>query len=542
MTFRPSRTWIVMPLVAPLLFGGCRPSASPQTPSTPAVAQQDPGPLLAQFNRGAALMEQYEYTDAARAFEKVVQEAPEWTAAKFNLGLAYLNRHEEKGAADWLDRARQIFQSILAEDPNHRHARFCLGMYHQHRGQMEEALKCFQAVRRADPDDLYVAYKCAEVLISLGRHDEATPLLEEIATRDPGFTSGIYRLAMQYRRTGENEKAMAQLKRFQELTRVKLDKGFFQVDKAYGAAGKYYTILDASALPVSGRPATPSPRILLAPDPRTLEVELRPWQLEQAAVQLPGIAVGDIDGDGDLDVCLTCAGDRGQAMLWINDGQGNFSPGQTLADYATAPCFGDVDNDGDLDLWLGRAGADQLWENDGKGKFSAVELTGVDQPAALTTCARLADVDSDGDLDLLAAQAAAGTIPVGPDTKLEAASVYNNNRDGSFEDITEKLGLALDQTPLAVMVYDDFDGDRDLDLLLLAAGEADSAAWVNFRAWRSEVRSGKDLGLAVRNVVGATTADPDKDGDRDLLVFSRDGLALLVNQGDFTFQVDEVFG
>ncbi|MHB8970578.1 MAG: hypothetical protein ACYC4N_09010 [Pirellulaceae bacterium] len=46
---------------------------------------------LAEFNRGAANMEKYEYAKAARAFNKVLEAAPDWTAARFNRGLAYLN-------------------------------------------------------------------------------------------------------------------------------------------------------------------------------------------------------------------------------------------------------------------------------------------------------------------------------------------------------------------------------------------------------------------------------------------------------------------
>jgi len=46
------------------------------------------GKALAHFNRGAALLEQYKYSEAARVFESVMDTAPDWTAARFNLGLA----------------------------------------------------------------------------------------------------------------------------------------------------------------------------------------------------------------------------------------------------------------------------------------------------------------------------------------------------------------------------------------------------------------------------------------------------------------------
>ncbi|MGD8500846.1 MAG: hypothetical protein PVJ86_09380, partial [Phycisphaerales bacterium] len=43
------------------------------------------GKALADFNRGAALLEQYKYGEAAKAFESVLDVAPDWTAARFNL-------------------------------------------------------------------------------------------------------------------------------------------------------------------------------------------------------------------------------------------------------------------------------------------------------------------------------------------------------------------------------------------------------------------------------------------------------------------------
>ena len=63
-----------------------------------------------------------------------------------------------------------------------------------------------------------------------------------------------------------------------------------------------------------------------------------------------------------------------------------------------------------------------------------------------------------------------GSVPVGEDCAPAANRVFNNNRDGSFDDIAAKLGLDLPDTPLAAAVYDDFDNDRDLDLVLFPAG------------------------------------------------------------------------
>ena len=92
------------------MLGGCAGKVPPR-PETEAPAEPaDPrrrilgggspmsvaGPpfkVLAEFNRGAALMEQYRYSEAAKAFQAVQELAPDWLAARFNLGLAYFNMH-----------------------------------------------------------------------------------------------------------------------------------------------------------------------------------------------------------------------------------------------------------------------------------------------------------------------------------------------------------------------------------------------------------------------------------------------------------------
>ena len=94
------------------------------------------------------------------------------------------------------------------------------------------------------------------------------------------------------------------------------------------------------------------------------------WSWTGGKVSVPGIAVGDLDGDGDQDIVLAGTGDDGGTVVLFNDGKGNFTTGQRLAERGVAPCLGDIDNDGDLDLWLGRAGGDLLLLGDGKGKFT----------------------------------------------------------------------------------------------------------------------------------------------------------------------------
>jgi len=497
-------------------------------------------PLVAQFNRGAALMEQYEYSAAAEAFAKVVQAAPPWRAAQFNLALAYLNMQGVRGAASHLDKAEKIFNQLLADDPHFLPAHYCLGLLYEHVGDIEKTLAHFQAVYREDRNDPCVVYKYAQALIAAGRQEDGIKALEEVVALDPGFVSAIYTLALQYQRTHRREQALPLFQRFKLLNAAELTGGSFAVRKVYGSAGKYYRVLGPDSLPLPQPSSSTPPRVVFSPQVRSLPGRLTAWKHGEASIGLPGLAAGDVDGDGDLDLCLVGLDPQGSAGLRLNDGKGNFSIGPDLAKQAVSPSFGDVDNDGDLDLWLGRAGEDLLLENDGHGQFQPVRPA-ADPPAAFTACARLIDVDSDGDLDLLAFRLARGGLPPQPHAAAAGSSVWNNNRDGSFDDIAPKLGLQLDDFPVATVVYDDFDNDRDADAVLFPTGNGRPLAWVNDRVWQHHQLDADATGLDATGVVGATSADPNKDGRQDLLLFSGREVALYLNQGAFRFQPDEQF-
>lgn len=530
------------------LFGCRTPSEQREKPEyTQAPTDSKPTDIthltqaLADFNRGSALLEQYKYVEASKAFETVVETAPDWAAARFNLGLAYLNMQEQAGAESYLALAQESFEAVLQSDPNNLSAQFCLGLYYQHLGENEKALDYFQSVSKADPNDPYVLYKCAEALINLGRNDEGIKLLENVIDLDPGFVSGAYRLATQYQRTRRREKALPLFARFKALKDTELTGGSFTVLKTYGTVGKYYMALGADNLPLRSETELTPKRIIFSPELKPFDAVTSTWEFPGGSINLPGIAVGDVDDDGDLDLCMTALGAEVNVKLWLNDGSGKFSSQTTLAQHGISPCFGDMDNDGDLDLWLGCAGTDMYFENDGKAHFTKGQADGITSDQNATACARLFDADSDGDLDFLAVRLARGTVPATGTLEPAGSSLYNNNRDGSFTDMAEKLGLIFENTAIASMVYDDFDNDRDLDIVIFPAGENKVISWVNDRAFAHRILDAETTGLSVEGVLSATTGDPDKDGDRDLLIFTNDGLHLYVNQDGFRFERHEDF-
>ena len=207
--------------------------------------------------------------------------------------------------------------------------------------------------------------------------------------------------------------------------------------------------------------------------------------------------------------------------------------GATLGEHVACASFGDLDNDGDVDLWLGRSGADQVLSERRQRTVSVSPAEGIAGPDALTRLARLADIDSDGDLDLLAFRCAAGQIPAtGGDETPAPSSVFFSNTDGSFVDRAAELGLQFTETCVAAVAYDDFDNDFDLDLIAFPH-QGPAVAWVNFRVGQHRMVPGDSIGLGLQAVVSVTTGDPDKDGDRDLLIATPAGLRLFLNNGLF---------
>jgi len=132
------------------------------------------------------------------------------------------------------------------------------------------------------------------------------------------------------------------------------------------------------------------------------------WSYADAEVMNIGdMALGDLDGDGDLDAVITNGHYQTTshpAMVFLNDGTGQFTDsGQRLNAVRNAGVsLGDLDGDGDLDLVLADyLEACQIWLNDGSGQFtdSGLRIGG----GQFYRHVHLADLDGDGDLDIFLA-------------------------------------------------------------------------------------------------------------------------------------------
>ena len=221
------------------------------------------------------------------------------------------------------------------------------------------------------------------------------------------------------------------------------------------------------------------------------------------------VALGDVDGDGDLDF-VTANGDN-TASVRLNNGRGVFAAPASGAEIATGTdplsvALWDVDGDGDLDLLSANGGASSVSVrlNNGAGVFASLSAA----PDAAVGYAPfkvvLGDVDNDGDLDLLTAnQGNGGTV-----------SVRLNNGAGAFSASATAPTVVLGGNPTH-LALGDLDGDGDLDFVTT---NTTSASTLNVRLNNGQGLFGGGGPVAVGPFNQAVVlGDVDSDGDLDLL-------------------------
>ena len=230
--------------------------------------------------------------------------------------------------------------------------------------------------------------------------------------------------------------------------------------------------------------------------------------------------------------------------------------GLGLHAYGMGVATGDYDNDGDLDLFVTSFGPETLYRNNGDGTFTDVtKESGVSDPLWSTSAAFL-DYDRDGDLDLFVANYLDFTIagnkvchdPVGARDYCSPRAyrpvpdrLYRNEGKGRFVDVTESAGIAkADGNGLGVSVGD-YNGDGWLDLYVANDATANQL-WINQRGGTfvdEGLLSGSALNAAgnPEGSMGIASGDYDLDGDEDLFVTNIIGetFVLYANDGRGTF-------
>jgi hypothetical protein len=228
-------------------------------------------------------------------------------------------------------------------------------------------------------------------------------------------------------------------------------------------------------------------------------------------------ALGDLDGDGDLD--LLVGEESGHLVLYRNEGDSTSADWQfETAEYAGVetgswayPALVDVTGDGLLDLLVGRGeGLVDIYYNDGAPTAPAWPTSpDMALSAGSNAAPALADLDGDTDLDLVVGHEG-GALYLFRNTGSATSPVWSQETDnyGGISEPGEGLQPA----------FVDLDGDVDLDLLI---GRSGDLVWYRNDGpptdptW-TRVTDGY-MGFGGSSGVSLATGDWDGDGDQDLV-------------------------
>jgi enediyne biosynthesis protein E4 len=184
----------------------------------------------------------------------------------------------------------------------------------------------------------------------------------------------------------------------------------------------------------------------------------------------------DYDNDGKLDLFIKNLPDAilgGVNVLYHNNGDGTFSEVPNAGGLADAThgvtegtvcSFADYDNDGFMDVAFGGNGTTEaLYHNNGDGTFTDVTVAAGIIPRQNSNAIAWGDYNNDGFLDLYISRG----DPAGQG--LLGGTLYRNNGDGTFTDVTAQAGLSQ-STNCWAAIWGDYDNDGFLDLFVARAG------------------------------------------------------------------------
>jgi FG-GAP-like repeat len=301
-------------------------------------------------------------------------------------------------------------------------------------------------------------------------------------------------------------------------------------------------------------------------------------QLETTSDPSANVSMGDLDGDGDLDIVLAKGRhDPYVDKVLLNDGKAHFVTADlgSTADRTYTAALADLDGDGDLDVVVSNDAPDRklLYFNDGKGRFTVSGTWG--DPKWSTRNAAIADLNGDGRPDVIAANRpgpsyvclndgrgrlvspcipipaeSATTIVPGDFDKDGQIDLAVPSRDGGqshiyFNDgkagFARTIAFGPSNAAARVGAAADFDGDGTIDLAV--GDEAATSLTVYMNDGKGRLTPGFHIADKQRTPYAMTTADLNGDRHPDIVLGYTEGPhSVFINDGSGKRFVEVKFG
>ena len=453
---------------------------------------------LRENTLGVAYMNQQKPADAQKYFERALVADPNFAEARLNLGISLLGQQK-------LEAGRAALQEAASKLPNDPYAWYNLGLACKDLSDPESGIAAFRHVTQIVPDEPDAYYFIGFLSSQLQKYDEAIAAFQKALVLAPQHASAQFGLARAYQRKGDSDAARESMKRFQKITADHLGSPF---GAGYGDQGKYSLAEFVHGADTNAPAEIP---VHYVQDSLASHVSFPSGQTAFGGSR--GACFFDYDGDGKPDLFLVAA-DSGNSRLLHNLGDGKFEDMTEKAGLASVGSgfgcsAGDFDNDGKTDLAICETDRIRLFHNDGDGKFS--DVTAKVGLAAEKGCvaATFVDYDHDGDLDLYL------TVMAGTPTEKRTNTLWRNNGNLTFTDVSELTGLGVNATGAGIAVTD-FNNDRAIDFVI-PGGANGAAIYLNPREGRFSALPGIDFAKEkLPPAVGVTVFDFDKDGFMDI--------------------------
>ena len=377
-------------------------------------------------------------TNAIAAFEKAVGFEPANADAHLNLALAYLLGNQN-------DQALRAAGEALNLDPNSAAARYVAGCAFLRVAKIEDAIKSLQECLDIDVKINAVSFQLARAHQIAGHHEEAAELLRSVLQWEPKHPAAHYLLSQVLMRLGKTDEAQ------QEAQQHALIRN----DKSVGAFNPERCVYLEARVPfVLEQPAASGVKV------RFTDVTAAAFGPDARNYGAP-VGIVDIDQRGKNDLWVREGGDGFRLLINSNGSfraQGPKLPGVAGAKY-TQCLVGDINNDRFEDVVeLSETGV-QIFKGATNGVFTdATAFAGMKRRTGLGGA--LVDLDLSGKLDLLLLS------PTNREPQL-----LRNLGPMYFKDITATSGIPATVTNARQILVEDWNGDDLMDVIVAREGQ-----------------------------------------------------------------------